>query len=312
MKYLFLTSMLICASLLSFQSSFAQNCYQAWDKVQEANRDNILPAQKIVLLQEAVALCPKSPRYHMLLAEEIIIQSPYESRDHFLQAACWSSGRDESFLTVSFAGAGRASAQLGNYRSAAAFMEKAVNAAQIVINNATTDRLKDKTVYFRSNLGVYNMHLNKYQIAAADAPVESSDLEPLFGFNKVCRKRGGAIRAQFARVKTDVHILFEHDKAQLTSVGREGIKELGKALRKVENEAMITLTGHTDKTGSEEYNDQLSIARAETVKTYLIEEFPQYRGRITATGRGEQYPLFLEDTPEAYQRNRRVEVRIGP
>ena len=73
----------------------------------------------------------------------------------------------------------------------------------------------------------------------------------------------------------------------------------------------LTVAGHTDSTGSEEYNQNLSQKRAESVKNALVQ-----RGvaayRINAVGYGESQPVGDNETEFGRQQNRRVEVRINP
>ncbi|MBR6673957.1 MAG: OmpA family protein, partial [Mailhella sp.] len=73
----------------------------------------------------------------------------------------------------------------------------------------------------------------------------------------------------------------------------------------------LLVAGHTDSTGSEEYNMKLSQQRADSVKNALV-----LRGvaaqRISAVGYGEGQPIADNDTEFGRQQNRRVEVRINP
>ncbi len=71
----------------------------------------------------------------------------------------------------------------------------------------------------------------------------------------------------------------------------------------------ITVTGHTDNQGSEEYNLSLSQRRAEAVKTYLVQKgVPEYK--ITAIGYGESVPIKDNDTEEGRRLNRRVVLKF--
>jgi len=71
--------------------------------------------------------------------------------------------------------------------------------------------------------------------------------------------------------------------------------------------------GHTDRapirSGRFPSNWELSTARAQQVVNYLIQQGipPQ---RLAAVGMGEYHPLDPADTPEAYRRNRRIELKI--
>ncbi|MBR3880640.1 MAG: OmpA family protein [Mailhella sp.] len=73
----------------------------------------------------------------------------------------------------------------------------------------------------------------------------------------------------------------------------------------------ILVAGHTDSTGSDEYNMKLSQQRADSVKNALVQRgvAPQ---RISAVGYGEGQPVGDNNTEFGRQQNRRVEVRINP
>ena len=73
----------------------------------------------------------------------------------------------------------------------------------------------------------------------------------------------------------------------------------------------IYIEGHTDSTGSEEYNLHLSQGRAEAVKQLLVSKLV-YPDRITAIGFGESRPKAGNDTPYGRQLNRKVEIYVEP
>lgn len=73
----------------------------------------------------------------------------------------------------------------------------------------------------------------------------------------------------------------------------------------------LAVVGHTDATGSDAYNQQLSERRAQAVQQYLLSKgvIPE---RIQAFGRGESQPRASNATPEGRTLNRRVEIIITP
>jgi outer membrane protein OmpA-like peptidoglycan-associated protein len=73
----------------------------------------------------------------------------------------------------------------------------------------------------------------------------------------------------------------------------------------------IRVEGHTDGTGSENYNQQLSERRATSVKNLLVKRGVQ-EYRINTVGYGESRPVATNATPEGRQMNRSVEIRIDP
>ncbi|MEM7237612.1 MAG: OmpA family protein, partial [Pseudomonadota bacterium] len=76
-------------------------------------------------------------------------------------------------------------------------------------------------------------------------------------------------------------------------------------------QSYLDVVGHTDSTGSAEYNQDLSERRAGSVANYF-----RSRGvapaRIATYGQGETVPVATNDTESGRQENRRVELRITP
>jgi len=77
------------------------------------------------------------------------------------------------------------------------------------------------------------------------------------------------------------------------------------------DKTIIEVMGHTDSTGTEEYNLDLSRRRAQAVGNHLIGENINPL-RILTEGFGEQYPVATNDTNEGRELNRRVELRLSP
>ncbi|RJP19746.1 MAG: OmpA family protein [Candidatus Abyssobacteria bacterium SURF_5] len=73
----------------------------------------------------------------------------------------------------------------------------------------------------------------------------------------------------------------------------------------------IIVEGHTDSTGTDQYNQTLSERRAEAVANALIARGVD-PARIQTIGYGEMRPVATNETPEGRQQNRRVELHIKP
>jgi outer membrane protein OmpA-like peptidoglycan-associated protein len=73
----------------------------------------------------------------------------------------------------------------------------------------------------------------------------------------------------------------------------------------------VDVIGHTDSTGSAEYNQQLSVRRAQSVSSYLQSQkvLPE---RLLTSGMGPNSPVASNDTPEGRSLNRRVEIILTP
>ena len=106
-------------------------------------------------------------------------------------------------------------------------------------------------------------------------------------------------------------VQFAYDCSDLTRKGMAQAAELGEALVDpgLQNK-QISLIGHTDKRGSDEYNLQLSRERAATVKQFLVANFAIDPARIHTEGHGERELLYYGDNEKDHALNRRVEVKV--
>lgn len=77
------------------------------------------------------------------------------------------------------------------------------------------------------------------------------------------------------------------------------------------NKTLVDVYGHTDSTGSAEYNRNLSQRRAASVADYLSAQGVDPR-RFAVIGMGESQPIASNDTAAGRARNRRVEIRLAP
>ena len=110
------------------------------------------------------------------------------------------------------------------------------------------------------------------------------------------------------KITFDSGILFETNKSDLQSQAKENIGKLAAILNKYPD-TNILVEGHTDSTGSTEYNQKLSERRAASVATYA-EGLGVTASRFTTIGYGETQPIVSNSTAEGRQQNRRVEIAI--
>lgn len=103
-------------------------------------------------------------------------------------------------------------------------------------------------------------------------------------------------------------VLFEVDRAAIKPGATRALDQLSRVLAD-DPDAHITIEGHTDSTGSRDYNLDLSKRRADVVRAYLVTHGVD-PSRITVRGLGQEYPVASNDTEAGRQQNRRVEVII--
>ncbi len=103
-------------------------------------------------------------------------------------------------------------------------------------------------------------------------------------------------------------ILFDFDSSALRSTSRSTLTDVADVLVKYPD-TDILVEGYTDSTGSDSYNQALSVRRARSVRDYLVTEGVA-GSRLSALGYGESDPRASNDTAEGRQLNRRVEIHI--
>ena len=97
-----------------------------------------------------------------------------------------------------------------------------------------------------------------------------------------------------------------------SEIGTDNFALMSKIIQAVKTfpESPIKISGHTDSTGSETTNMNLSRARADNVAKFLVDVGGISASRIMATGYGEDKPVASNETPEGRAANRRVEILI--
>ena len=105
------------------------------------------------------------------------------------------------------------------------------------------------------------------------------------------------------------NIGFELNSAKVTAISRPVLDRLVTALKSQTN-FDVEIAGHTDSTGSAEYNEGLSDRRAKSVRQYLVDKGVSAE-RLTARGYGEVVPVASNETASGRAMNRRVEFRVN-
>ncbi len=113
------------------------------------------------------------------------------------------------------------------------------------------------------------------------------------------------------RLTLDSGVVFDFNQSMLTG---ESIRKLDDVIAQIRAypESRITVAGHTDNKGSDEYNMLLSQQRAGAVGEYISQHLSDAPALIRAVGYGELRPIATNETESGRQTNRRVEIIVMP
>lgn len=116
---------------------------------------------------------------------------------------------------------------------------------------------------------------------------------------------GSSVNATFQNIE------FEFGSSKLTKQAYDLLDQVYSILKSNSTAwTKISVSGHTDNIGPKSVNQQLSVARAQAVKDYLVKKGIS-DSAITVAGYGEDKPIASNDTSEGRQKNRRVEFEIS-
>jgi outer membrane protein OmpA-like peptidoglycan-associated protein len=115
--------------------------------------------------------------------------------------------------------------------------------------------------------------------------------------------------AEGLRVTLNALILFDVDADTLKDSAKEGLDQVVALLKAYPTNA-LRISGHTDSSGSDAHNENLSIRRAKAVATYFVKTGKIDEKRIKVVGYGKRRPVASNQTEEGRQQNRRVEIDI--
>lgn len=106
------------------------------------------------------------------------------------------------------------------------------------------------------------------------------------------------------------NVTFAFDDATLQPQFYPVLDDVARTLTEY-NQTIVEVAGHTDSVGTDAYNNDLSMRRAQSVSNYL-----QGRGvmsqRLITVGAGESRPIASNDTEQGRAQNRRVEITLVP
>jgi peptidoglycan-associated lipoprotein len=114
----------------------------------------------------------------------------------------------------------------------------------------------------------------------------------------------------YETVLTDDKVKFGFDTSDLSPEGQAAIDEFAERLKTENKNVYIEIQGHTDNVGSDKYNEELGLLRAEAVRRYLNQKhgFPLHR--INVISYGETAAVADNSSREGRSQNRRVALVV--
>lgn len=170
-----------------------------------------------------------------------------------------------------------------------------INASISIDPQWLTEKLLDD-----KSAGVYHYSENKWEMITQNLDEQN------LAYNFECNKPGlYAILEKAPRVITLFNIYFDYNKA---NIKKEAEKNLYRIIDDLKYEATVDveIAGHTDSTGNDDRNIELSLQRAESIKRFMVLQGIDEE-RLKTRGYGSQYPIASNDSEENRQKNRRTE-----
>ena len=177
--------------------------------------------------------------------------------------------------------------------------KKSVNAYNLLLIFGRTGELS--TIEFKMSIDQTNMAY--LFVPEEEKKKQQKEIEKALGQDGVSvdsDSRGMIIRFS--------DILFDFDKYNLSSDARKVLDKLVEIIKTKYPNNEIIVEGHTDNIGTDEYNQNLSEKRAQTVAAILKNKLGH--DKVSYRGMGKSKPIDDNSTPAGRQRNRRVEIII--
>lgn len=137
----------------------------------------------------------------------------------------------------------------------------------------------------------------------------ATSLNPTYTIDNGLVAAGGEAQSVLDKTLSNRVVEFEVGSATLTPAGRVILDEMYAAIKQI-GTPKVQVIGHTDSSGNRQANVSLSLARANTVRSYLIEKGIPGEN-LTAVGSGPDQPVGSNDSSEGRAKNRRIEFRLA-
>ncbi len=172
-------------------------------------------------------------------------------------------------------------------------------------DNVSSDQIRDALTKPRISRSLAAAAPDAAATAAQGKFVESLRNRPTRSLSLGEREQIATIAQD--RPAIDLEITFEYNSAEISQKAMPQVAALGKALSDPGLKgSTFVVAGHTDASGGEEYNQELSERRADSIKTYLVDKYGVTAGDLVTVGYGKSKPKDPANPTDPA--NRRVQV----
>ena len=159
--------------------------------------------------------------------------------------------------------------------------------------------------YVNDQVGVVNTRVDGTETKLAE--VDRTSQEALKRATDAGKLAEG--KFQYALVLSDDSVKFPVNAATLSPEAEQRLSEFTEKLKADNKNVYLEIQGHTDNSGSKEYNDELGEKRAETVRKFLSQHGVALN-RMATISYGQDAPVAPNETREGRAQNRRVVVMV--
>lgn len=150
----------------------------------------------------------------------------------------------------------------------------------------------------------------KVEIKDPDIELETDWREREGTARKAKRKGFAALFGGLPKPPQRFDLYFETGKVVIAEESKADLARLRELWMGVGKESQMQITGHTDRVGSEDLNERLSLERAQAVMEALRSQGFVFEGNTRVVGRGERDPVVKTDDEVDEPLNRRVEITV--
>ncbi len=242
--------------------------------------------EKEKLYQNAIALCPDFTAAHNNLGDVYENLGKYtEAIDEYQEAI----SLDRNF-SAPYSGLGDVHFKSGNYTEAVKQYDRALE----------LDPKDDVT----RNLRMQAQALVQSNVIPKDAIVK------VLGRSQILtRGPGDVVKISFGADLYKGSIPFDYNQYEIREDAKAQLREIGQALATAElSDYVFEIGGHTDIRGSEDFNLELSLKRANAVKDHLVNHYRIPAKRLTVKGYGKSRLIAMGNDEASHALNRRVDL----